>query len=179
MQSSWDTFTTIESAMSGTRGNTQQAVSLVKENLIVGEAVEWIATTSVNDLGNWHDGAIILTDQRVIVSYFYADLNMSYAHMNSRLPVPGIVQFQGEGWLTTFQIHGIPLQAVAMPEATLNELRQRLESAKLIIEVDDGFMAPANEDPVETLSTLKKLLEQDLITQAEYDAKKTEILARM
>ena len=35
------------------------------------------------------------------------------------------------------------------------------------------------EDPMETLGKLKKLLDAGLIEQAEYDAKKTEILSRM
>ncbi len=38
--------------------------------------------------------------------------------------------------------------------------------------------APA-ADPLEALASLKKMLEADLINQAEYDAKKTEILGRM
>ena len=38
---------------------------------------------------------------------------------------------------------------------------------------------PAAEDPMETLGKLKKLLDAGLIEQAEYDAKKTEILSRM
>jgi membrane protease subunit (stomatin/prohibitin family) len=39
--------------------------------------------------------------------------------------------------------------------------------------------AAAKEDPLETLKKLKAMLDNDLITQTEYDAKKTEILARM
>ena len=39
--------------------------------------------------------------------------------------------------------------------------------------------APAEEDPVALLGKLKKLLDNDLITQEEYDKKKMEILSRM
>lgn len=39
--------------------------------------------------------------------------------------------------------------------------------------------APVQEDPVAVLSKLKRLLDADLITQAEYDAKKREIMSRM
>lgn len=39
--------------------------------------------------------------------------------------------------------------------------------------------APVQEDPVAVLSKLKRLLDSDLITQAEYDAKKREIMSRM
>lgn len=38
---------------------------------------------------------------------------------------------------------------------------------------------PTSEDPLATLTKLKQLLDADLITQAEYDAKKAEVLARM
>lgn len=40
-------------------------------------------------------------------------------------------------------------------------------------------VAPAQEDPVAVLAKLKRMLEADLITQAEYDAKKREIMSRM
>ena len=42
-----------------------------------------------------------------------------------------------------------------------------------------GQSSPAAEDPVAVLKKLKVMLDSDLITQAEYDAKKDEILKRM
>ncbi len=39
--------------------------------------------------------------------------------------------------------------------------------------------APAAEDPMESLGKLKKLLDAGLISQAEYDAKKAEVLSRL
>lgn len=42
-----------------------------------------------------------------------------------------------------------------------------------------NIVAPIQEDPVQTLKKLKDMLAADLITQQEYDAKKTEILSRM
>lgn len=51
MQSSWDTFSDLNSALSGVRGNTKQALQLVQQNLIVGESVEWVATAAVNEMG--------------------------------------------------------------------------------------------------------------------------------
>lgn len=46
---------------------------------------------------------------------------------------------------------------------------------------DSGAKQPAanGEDPIEVLSKLKKLLDAGLIEQAEYDAKKAEVLGRM
>lgn len=38
---------------------------------------------------------------------------------------------------------------------------------------------PAREDPMQTLQKLKAMLDAELITQVEFDAKKTEVLARM
>jgi hypothetical protein len=38
---------------------------------------------------------------------------------------------------------------------------------------------PQAEDPIQVLATLKRMLEAGLIEQAEYDAKKTEVLSRM
>ncbi|MBC7254558.1 MAG: SHOCT domain-containing protein, partial [Chloroflexi bacterium] len=42
-----------------------------------------------------------------------------------------------------------------------------------------GAAAGAPADPVAALKTLKDLLDNGLITQAEYDAKKAEILKRL
>ena len=46
-------------------------------------------------------------------------------------------------------------------------------------EAQQTQMAPKEEDPMETLTKLKKMLDAGLIEQSEYDAKKTEILGRM
>ena len=39
--------------------------------------------------------------------------------------------------------------------------------------------SPSQEDPMEVLGKLKRMLDAGLIEQAEYDAKKAEILSRM
>lgn len=46
-------------------------------------------------------------------------------------------------------------------------------------EAQQTQMTPKEEDPMETLTKLKKMLDAGLIEQSEYDAKKTEILGRM
>lgn len=178
MQSSWDTFADLESALAGTRGNTQHALRLVQQNLIVGESVEWVSTASVNDFGNWDDGVVVVTDERVIVSYVNSAVEMTYAQTVVRYPIPRIIQFQGEGHLSSFQIEGIPLQAVALPNATLERFRELLDSTPTP-ESTTTLQAGQSNDPVETLSKLKSLLDMDLITEEEYEAKKAEILSRM
>ncbi|WP_291286815.1 PH domain-containing protein [Flavobacterium sp.] len=49
--------------------------------------------------------------------------------------------------------------------------------------VNTGTSTPQNteqkEDPIETLNKLKKLLEGEIISQTEFDSKKTEILSKM
>jgi hypothetical protein len=37
----------------------------------------------------------------------------------------------------------------------------------------------AREDPLEALAKLKSMLDQGMITRAEYDSKKTEVLSQM
>lgn len=56
---------------------------------------------------------------------------------------------------------------------------QQAPSGRFTQQSDVAAQANTGEDPVEALSKLKKLLDAGLIEQAEYDAKKIEILARI
>lgn len=121
---------------------------------------------------------MVLTNERIIVAYLNTGLNMTFAQMSNRLPIPRVIQFQGEGYVSSFQIEGLPLQAIALPAATVGRLREILESTPtpesttthLVVQVDD---------PVETLSKLKSMLDMDLVTREEYEAKKTEVMSQM
>lgn len=54
-----------------------------------------------------------------------------------------------------------------------------LPSTAIEREKDPAPAAPQQEDPMDVLRKLKKMFDNDLITQAEYDSKKAEILSRM
>lgn len=178
MQTTWKTFGSMAEAISGTRGNTQIAFGLVQENLFVGETVEWAATAAVNDFGDWQDGCVVLTDQRLFAAYVDPTLQQTYGNMVPRVPVPRISQFQGGGDLTTFAVDGIPLQAVALMPDSFEHLQQLLNSIDMSEHIGTSTQS-APEDPMAALGKAKELLDAGLITQEEYDAKKVEILARL
>lgn len=69
MQTTWKVFTSVNEAISGTRGNTQISIGLVRDNMFMEESAEWIATAAVNDFGDWQDGCVVVTNQRVFVAY--------------------------------------------------------------------------------------------------------------
>lgn len=181
MQTTWKTFTDITSAISACRGNTQISIGLVKENLFVGETAEWIATASVNDFGDWQDGCVVLTDQRLFVAYVDPSLQQSYGNMIPRIPVPRLSQFQGGGNLTNFAIEGLTYQAIALNPAHFSELSGLLAAtdASEFIGQDSMAAPAAPEDPMVALTKAKELLEAGLITQQEFDSKKEEILKRL
>ena len=52
-------------------------------------------------------------------------------------------------------------------------------SGRFTQQLDKSTQSSVSEDPIETLSKLKKLLDAGLIEQSEYDAKKIDILSRM
>lgn len=63
--------------------------------------------------------------------------------------------------------------------ATAKVLADSLMTQPKAAEAPNAGSGGAAEDPVETLKKLKAMLDQDLISQAEYDAKKSDILSRM
>lgn len=178
MQSTWKVFGSLEEAISQTRGNTQLSIGLVKENLYVGEGVEWLATAAVNDFGDWQDGCVVVTDQRVFVAYADPTLNQIYGNMVSRAPVPRISQFQGGGNLATFAIDGLPYQALALMPEHFSALKTMLEETDMSSRMGQMPQAPS-EDPTAALAKAKELLDAGLISQDEFDAKKKEILDRL
>lgn len=178
MQTTWKVFGSLEEAISQTRGNTQLSLGLVKENLFVDEPVEWAATSSVNDFGEWKDGCIVVTDQRIFVAYADPTLNQVYGNMVSRVPVPRISQLQGGGNLATFAVDGLPYQALALMPEHFSAFKSLLEDTDMSSRIGQGPQAP-QEDPMAALTKAKQLLEAGLISQEEFDAKKQEILDRL
>ena len=182
MQNTWKTFASLDEAIRGSRGNTQISMGLVRENLIVGETIEWVATSSVNDFGEWKDGCIVLTSQRIFAAYVDTTLQQTYGNMVSRFPVPQIAEYQGGGQLTNFSIEGLPYQALALTPSQLSEFRSLLADTDMTAL---GVMAPpaaapnSSVDPTAALSKAKELLDAGLITSDEYETKKREILDRL
>jgi len=72
-----------------------------------------------------------------------------------------------------------------MEEKVLEERRRRdLEDKRaaaggVVLQQAPGLTGSAKEDPLQVLTKLKQLLDAGLITQTEYDSKKTEVLSRM
>jgi len=72
-----------------------------------------------------------------------------------------------------------------MEEKVLEERRRRdLEDKRaaaggVVLQQPPGVTGSAKEDPLQVLTKLKQLLDAGLITQTEYDSKKTEVLSRM
>jgi len=178
MQTTWKSFTSLDDAIRSTRGNTQISIGLVKENLFIDEQAEWIGTASVNDFGEWKDGSVVLTSQRVFVAYCDPSLQQAYGNMVSRFPVPRISQFQSGGQSANFAIEGLPYQAIQLSQEQFGELNALLADTDITAAGVDAT-APAALDPKAALANLKELLADDLITQEEFQAKKKEILDRL
>lgn len=178
MQTTWKVFASLEEAIAQTRGNTQLSFGLVKENLFVDEPVVWAATSSVNDFGEWKDGSLVVTDQRIFMAYADPSLNQVYGNMVSRVPVPRISQLQGGGNLATFAIDGLPCQALALMPEHFIALKSLLEETDMSTHISQTPQA-TQEDPMAALSKAKELLAAGLISQEDFDAKKQEILDRL
>jgi len=82
---------------------------------------------------------------------------------------------------TAGAVRGAAVTAIGTAGQTANKLKGALGKA---VKQQDGGAPSASttrihDDPVERLKTLKEMLEAELITQAEFDAKKAEILSNI
>lgn len=177
MQSTWKSYRNLQNARRDTRGNTRQAIDLIAENLYVGETADWLFTATVQDFSSWNDGCLVLTDKRLFVSYALESTGQIFGNMIAVPPAPTVNQLQGGGFTTTFQVVGLPVQAIGLQPNQFSEFMNALDSVEGGASSMGG--APQAQDPVEALTTAQRLLDNGLITEAEYEDKKAEILKRL
>ncbi|NYI20662.1 ribosomal protein S19 [Xanthomonas arboricola] len=180
----------------------------VSELLTRGEQVEYIAVQKKMVM-NLSPDAVVLTNRRFIVVYpklfgmTFRDFpwrEVLDVHMSEQMLGATIMCRTTQG--TSASIDSLPkkqarrVYAYAQQvEESAYERRQQLEIDKLraaaggvVVHAPGAQGAavpsqagavPATDDPVQVLSKLKQLLDAGLVTQDEFDAKKTEVLARL
>ena len=181
-QSTWESFTSFQEALSGTEDETRLAIKAVERALHVDEAVEWIATGALQDkLAVWQDASIVLTDKRLLVSFASFWPGKFEVSSIEREPNFEFKQLQNLGNLARFDIRGfgrLDWQFLALAPEHLVELKERLAATAI-----SPSSAPTSSSPIETpmaaLTTIKELLDSGLITQDDYERKKKEVLDRL
>ncbi|KHL54644.1 PH domain-containing protein [Xanthomonas cannabis] len=180
----------------------------VSELLTRDEQVEYIAVQKKMVM-NLSPDAVVLTNRRFIVVYptlfgmTFRDFpwrEVLDVHMSEQMLGATIMCRTTQG--TSASIDSLPkkqarrVYAYAQQvEESAYEKRQQLEIDKLraaaggvVVHAPGAHGAavpsqasavPATDDPVQVLSKLKQLLDAGLVTQDEFDAKKTEVLARL
>ncbi|KGK59741.1 hypothetical protein NC00_00205 [Xanthomonas cannabis pv. phaseoli] len=180
----------------------------VSELLTRDEQVEYIAVQKKMVM-NLSPDAVVLTNRRFIVVYptlfgmTFRDFpwrEVLDVHMSEQMLGATIMCRTTQG--TSASIDSLPkkqarrVYAYAQQvEESAYEKRQQLEIDKLraaaggvVVHAPGAQGAavpsqagavPATDDPVQVLSKLKQLLDAGLVTQDEFDAKKTEVLARL
>ncbi|MBB3823083.1 ribosomal protein S19 [Xanthomonas arboricola] len=180
----------------------------VSELLTRDEQVEYIAVQKKMVM-NLSPDAVVLTNRRFIVVYptlfgmTFRDFpwrEVLDVHMSEQMLGATIMCRTTQG--TSASIDSLPkkqarrVYAYAQQvEESAYEKRQQLEIDKLraaaggvVVHApgaqgaavpSQGGAVPATDDPVQVLSKLKQLLDAGLVTQDEFDAKKTEVLARL
>ncbi|MCC4609343.1 PH domain-containing protein [Xanthomonas campestris pv. zinniae] len=180
----------------------------VSELLTRDEQVEYIAVQKKMVM-NLSPDAVVLTNRRFIVVYptlfgmTFRDFpwrEVLDVHMSEQMLGATIMCRTTQG--TPASIDSLPkkqarrVYAYAQQvEESAYEKRQQLEIDKLraaaggvVVHAPGAHGAavpsqasavPATDDPVQVLSKLKQLLDAGLVTQDEFDAKKTEVLARL
>ncbi|NIJ82744.1 PH domain-containing protein [Xanthomonas cannabis] len=179
----------------------------VSELLTRDEQVEYIAVQKKMVM-NLSPDAVVLTNRRFIVVYpklfgmTFRDFpwrEVLDVHMSEQMLGATIMCRTTQG--TSASIDSLPkkqarrVYAYAQQvEESAYEKRQQLEVDKLRAAAGGVVVhaptaqgavppqanpAPAADDPMQVLSKLKQLLDAGLVTQDEFDAKKTEVLARL
>ncbi|AOL21042.1 hypothetical protein MOU_11404 [Xanthomonas citri pv. malvacearum str. GSPB1386] len=180
----------------------------ITELLTRDEQVEYIAVQK-KIVMNFSPDAVVLTNRRFIVVYpkllgmTFRDFpwrEVLDVHMSEQMLGATIMCRTTQGAYAS--IDSLPkkqarrVYAYAQQvEESAYEKRQQLEIDKLraatggvVVHApgthgaampSQASAVPASDDPVQVLSKLKQLLDAGLITQDEFDAKKTEVLARL
>ncbi|MGV7186439.1 PH domain-containing protein [Xanthomonas axonopodis] len=180
----------------------------ITELLTRDEQVEYIAVQKKMVM-NFSPDAVVLTNRRFIVVYpkllgmTFRDFpwrEVLDVHMSEQMLGATIMCRTTQGAYAS--IDSLPrkqarrVYAYAQQvEESAYEKRQQLEIDKLraaaggvVVHApgthgaampSQASAVPASDDPVQVLSKLKQLLDAGLITQDEFDAKKTEVLARL
>ncbi|AAM38762.1 conserved hypothetical protein [Xanthomonas citri pv. citri str. 306] len=180
----------------------------ITELLTRDEQVEYIAVQK-KMMMNFSPDAVVLTNRRFIVVYpkllgmTFRDFpwrEVLDVHMSEQMLGATIMCRTTQGAYAS--IDSLPkkqarrVYAYAQQvEESAYEKRQQLEIDKLraaaggvVVHApgthgaampSQASAVPASDDPVQVLSKLKQLLDAGLITQDEFDAKKTEVLARL
>jgi hypothetical protein len=177
----------------------EQVLSKVKHILTTGEEVKYIAVQK--KLVNISPDSVVLTNKRFII-YKPSLTGISFEDYPWRdLHDAKIKETLLGAWLSYQTVHGRFVSIDSLPKAQarrLYALSQEMEEKARVErrerELEDkraaagGVVvqsasalapAPAVPDPLATLQKLKGMLDAGLISQAEYDQKKAEILAAM
>lgn len=177
----------------------EQVLSRVKDILTTGEEVKYIAVQK--KLVNISPDSVVLTNKRFIIyrpsltgvsfeDYPWRDLHdakiketllgawLSYQTVQGRfISVDSLPKAQARRLYALSQ----EMEEMARVEMRARELEDKRAAAGGVIVQSPSAPAhvPAAPDPLATLQKLKGMLDAGLISQAEYDQKKSEILAAM
>jgi|GEM_PF-2595818 len=164
-----------------------------------GEKIEYVAVQKKHLLARAPD-CILITNKRFLVAHpklmgmtfeDHAWRDIANIHLSEQLKTATLLCTLAGGHSVTVdnlppkQARHIHAYAQEMDEKLLQERRKRLLQEKRALISDSTALqtsygsAHIDEDPIAVLTKLKKMLDAGLIEQAEYDSKKTEVLARM
>ncbi len=191
------------SAVVGTRG--RLLVSDIEEQLrssIVARVADVIAETmrerklSVLDLATTYDEISALAHQKLKPDFANLGVELTRFYINT-ITVPeelerrvdqagGVAAMGGMGDYTRYKAAEALQDAAQAGGSNLAGMGVGLGAGAQLgallgqtIQPQQPQQAAAREDPMQTLKKLKEMLDMGLITQTEYDAKKTEVLGRM
>lgn len=180
-----------------------QVFEETKQILTSGENIIYIAVQK-KPIANFSPDSIVLTDKRFIIwkptlfgmkknfsDYIWRDLKD--AHLSEEIMGSTLTLHTING--SKFSVDYLPKQQARKLYSTAQEMEMKVREERRIRDLEDKRAAaggvfmqstpqqPAQEvessDPMKSLVTLKEMFESGLITEAEFNTKKSEILSRM
>jgi hypothetical protein len=180
-----------------------QVFEETKQILTSGENIIYIAIQK-KPIANFSPDSVVLTDKRFIIwtpklfgmkknfsDYIWRDLKD--AHLSEEIMGSTLTLHTING--SKFSVDYLPKQQARKLYSTAQEMEMKVREERRVRELEDKRAAaggvfmqstpqqPTQEvessDPMKSLATLKEMFESGLITEAEFNTKKLEILSRM
>lgn len=166
-------------AIANENGPIKMSLILVRENLLSEEECIWVGRASIKDMGIESQGCVVITNSKIWVGYFNAELTSAYANSVERNSQTVLQKLKGSGNAGMFRIDGIQVQSIILSASELVDLEKVLEESTSGLESPDAVNVIPPTGAAEALRELQGLFETGLITEFEFQSKRQKIIDRL
>jgi len=171
----------LDSQIATASGEMKSALVLIRDNLVAGQAVLWVGSAKVTDMGDRSSGCVVLTDAAIWVGYVATELNSVYAVHVDLGPGTILHRLRGSDSDAHFRIEGISLQSISMSPGSFASFESEVHARTIELSrhADVSHDPGPSRSALEAMQELQQLFDVGLISESEFQAKRAEILNRI